>query len=402
MAVARITSGLAAHPPPVPDGAAKVRVFDDAIRGLVMEHRASGGVTFWFRYSDTRRRQREHPIGRLGDVTVSQARRRASELRAEVSLGGDPARDRDRRRAVPTYGEFIEGRFLPHVESTTRSHSTYESLCRLRLVPALGRLALDEIDASSVQSLRRGLIGEGLSAASVNRHLVVLRRSLNLAIRWGLLEGRNPAQFPDLLREQPRERYLTKAEMRAMAAAIAAEPDRVAAAAVLLLALTGARRNEVLRAQWSDVDLERRQLAVPISKSGRRRLIPLSDAALRVLASLPRPEGNTYVLPSPRLPGRPIEGAKRAWARIKAAAGLPADLRLHDLRHNLASLLINTGWSLYEVGQILGHSQLSTTQRYAHLRQDRLLEAVNSAGAIAAPLPAQACLGEPQHVTIGE
>jgi integrase len=217
----------------------------------------------------------------------------------------------------------------------------------------------------------------------VNRHLAVLRRAMNLALRWQLYEGRNPAQFPDMLREEPRERYLTEAELRGLMAALEAEPDRELATGIALLALTGARRTEVLRNRWENLDTERRHLAVPVSKSGRRRFIPLSDPALRLLSALPRVPGNPYIFPSKTREGRPIEGARAAWKRVKAAAGLPEDLRLHDLRHNFASLLINSGWSLYDVGRILGHANVSTTARYAHLSQDRLLEAANAAGRIA-------------------
>jgi hypothetical protein len=120
----------------------------------------------------------------------------------------------------------------------------------------------------------------------------------------------------------------------------------------------------------------------------------LSDAALALIGTLPRVPGQEHVFPSARCPGRPIEGVRAAWARAKRAVGLPDDLRLHDLRHNFARLLINTGgWSLYEVGQPLGHTQMATTARYAHLRQDRLVEAANTAGRIASgeaqPAPAE-------------
>lgn len=102
-----------------------------------------------------------------------------------------------------------------------------------------------------------------------------------------------------------------------------------------------------------------------------------------MLATLPRAPGQEWLFPSARRPGRPIQGVRSAWARACRAAAIPDGTRLHDLRHTFASLLINAGWSLYEVGQILGHSQLSTTARYAHLRQDRLAEAVNAAGRVA-------------------
>ena len=95
-----ITRGLASNPPAVPAGSRKLRLFDDKLSGFFMEVWPSGMVSFYVRYRDQRGRQREMRIGRLGDVTVDQARKRAQEIRAESSLGGDPAAERDRLRAV--------------------------------------------------------------------------------------------------------------------------------------------------------------------------------------------------------------------------------------------------------------------------------------------------------------
>jgi integrase len=149
------------------------------------------------------------------------------------------------------------------------------------------------------------------------------------------------------------------------------------------LVFTGARRSEILKARWEFVDLKHRQLAVPRAKSGRRRYISLSDRSVEVLEKLPREAGQALLFPSARRPEQALSGLRNAWARAKAAAGLPAELRIHDLRHTFASLLINSGVHLYDVGRLLGHSQLSTTARYAHLSNERQLEAVNAVGKMA-------------------
>jgi integrase len=277
----------------------------------------------------------------------------------------------------------VTDRFLPYVIENLRSHCEYEAMVRLRIIPEFGRRALDEITTNDVAAFRRKLIAEGLSPARVNRHLAVLRRIFNLALRWEVYAGRNPAQAPGMLREEPRERFLTALELRALLVALAADGDAVASSAVALLAMTGARKGEVLGARWEHVDYERQLLTVPLSKSGRRRHVVLPDAALAVLRIQPRATDQVFVFPSARRPGRPMESVRGVWARAKAAARLAPDLRLHDLRHNFASLAINNGVSLYEVGKLLGHSQLSTTSRYAHLSADRLHEAANTVGRIA-------------------
>ncbi|CAH2603761.1 Tyrosine-type recombinase/integrase [Rhodovastum atsumiense] len=383
MAKAALTTAYIKNLLAVAPGERKYRVYDLAIPGFAIEVCPSGRKTFWLRYTDPRHRRRELRLGRYGDITADQARKKAQEKRAAISLGGDPAGTRDRLAAIPTVAAYAADMFIPHAREHLRSHANYEAAIRLRIAPALGRKALDEVTPAHIAAFRRGLIDEGLSNASVNRHLAVLRRMFSLALRWGLYQGANPAQHPGMLREEPRESYLAEAQVAALMAALGEDPDPLAGRAIALLALTGARRSEVLRARWADVDVERRLLTVPRSKSGRRRHIPLSDAALRLLETLPRAPGQEWLFPSPRRPGRPMQSVRSAWARARRAAALPAGTRLHDLRHTFASILINGGRSLYDVSRVLGHTQLATTARYAHLSPQTLVEAANMVGRVA-------------------
>ena len=364
-------------------GGRKYKISDIGIAGFHLVVFPSGTKTYYIRYTDPRGRQAEIRVGHHGAITTAQARKRAAELKARITLGGDPAVERRRLRTFETVSAFVSERFLPHVREHLRAASDYETMCRLRIVPAFGRRPMDEVAPADVAAFRRKLIDEGLSSGRVNRHLAVLRRIFNLALRWGAYTGRNPAQSPGMLREEPRERFLTLVEVRALMAALGRDSDAVAASAIALLALTGARKSEITDARWDCIDFDRFTLTVPLAKSGRARRVQLPDAAVDVLRAQPRVPGQSFVFPSARRPGRPIEGVRAAWARAKAAAGLPTDLRLHDLRHAFASFAINCGSSLYEVGRLLGHSQVSTTARYAHLSAARLHDAANAVGRIA-------------------
>jgi integrase len=237
---------------------------------------------------------------------------------------------------------------------------------------------LDEVTPQDVAELRRRMVAEGLANGTVNRHLATLRAMFNQALKWELYQGRNPAASPGMLREQHRDKYLSPGETRALVQALDADRDETAAAVLALLIVTGARRGEVLNATWENVDLERCILTVPRSKSGRTRHIPLSPVAVAILqrqfARRAIEPDNPHVFPSSRLPGKPVEGVRGAWARAKKAAGLPEDLRIHDLRHSFASALANAGTPLNEIGTVLGHSQLSTTTRYAHHSPQRLID----------------------------
>ena len=196
-----------------------------------------------------------------------------------------------------------------------------------------------------------------------------------------------------MLRETGREKYLTANQTQALFRALQADKCQDSAAALALLAVIGARKSEVLHAKWDAVDFTRSLLTVPRSKSGRPRhimLTPYALAILRVQADK-RVVDHPFVFPSPRRENQPLEDVRGAWRRVTKAAGLPAGLRVHNLRHSYASILANLGTPLNEIGVLLGHSQLSTTQRYAHHAPQRLVQ--TSSAAVAAwglPAPNQA------------
>jgi integrase len=153
--------------------------------------------------------------------------------------------------------------------------------------------------------------------------------------------------------------------------------DPFAVAAVRLLILTGARLNEVLRLRWEDIDFERGLLNLPDSKTGRRTL-QLSEAAVQLLASLPRLEDNPHVIPGLRA-GSHRADLNRPWRKIKQAAGLP-NVRIHDLRHTFASFAAGASLSLPLIGRLLGHKNVSTTARYAHLDAGPVRRAADQVG----------------------
>lgn len=170
---------------------------------------------------------------------------------------------------------------------------------------------------------------------------------------------------------------MTKPEVNRLKEAIYASDNTQLRYIVALLLFTGCRKRELLDAKWEHFNLDARVWCIPISKSGKLRYVPLSDAVLKILRQIPRFEGCPYILPNPKT-HLPYNTIYYSWNTARNRAGM-SDLRMHDLRHSFASFLINAGRSLYEVQSILGHSQLSTTQRYAHLSQKTLVDAANSA-----------------------
>ena len=147
---------------------------------------------------------------------------------------------------------------------------------------------------------------------------------------------------------------------------------------VALLLLTGARKSELLHAEWRHVDIDRRSWLIPVSKT-KPRHVPLSQAAIDVIRQLPRFDGCPYLLPNPETK-KPYTDIKHPWSTARKAAGLTG-VNLHDLRHSAASFMINAGIDLFAVGRVLGHANHASTMRYSHLANDTLLAAVEAGAA---------------------
>jgi integrase len=364
-----------------PSGRTKADFFDTDQRGFLLEVRSSGRKTFYQRYVDAYGRQRQFKIGAANVLTVEQARRKGRSVMAEALLGADPQVRRKELRATPTLARLVSDRYLPHAMATKRSWHVDEIILRINILPALGHLTLDRISSERIAELIKDMRTNGYASATTNRVLVVLRYIFNLARKWKVpgVDG-NPTAGLSTAPEVHLQRFLTGEETKRLMAAIDEEENQVAAQAIKLLLLTGARRNEITHAKWEHVDWERRTLLVPLSKSGKPRTIALNGAAIALLQSVPRVQGNEHIFPSP-FSGHPFASVFYAWDRIRRRAGL-ADVRLHDLRHSFASFLVNHGVSLYVVQGLLGHSQVRMTQRYAHLAPQTLLDAAEVAAGV--------------------
>ena len=362
-----------------PPGMGKLNLFDLACKGLMLEVRASGGKTWYLRYTDGRGKQCQVHMGDALFVPLKVARRLAREMQGRIALGEDPQAKAQTLRATPTFASFIEDRYLPYIQGYKRSWKSDDSYLRTQLLPVLGKLYLDEITKQKVADFHNGMRAKGYALGTCNRCLVLLRYALNMAIRWEV-DGitANPTLGCKLFDDPPtKERFLSQTEAQALHEAVRNSLNPMLQYIVPMLILTGARKREVLDAKWEDFDLERRQWRIPLTKLGRPRHVPVSDAVLRLLESVPRRPELVYVFANPST-GRPFINIFHAWNTARTSAGLE-EVRIHDLRHSFASFLVNAGRSLYEVQKLLGHTQIKTTQRYAHLSQQTLLDAANAA-----------------------
>lgn len=354
---------------------AKRHYVDLAQRGLVFELTPSGGY-FHYRYTFCGR-QKLLSLGKVGEIDVAGARAKAAEYAHLLLDGVDPAVARAPRFKTPTLAEFVHQKYLPHIRTYKSTDTNDLNYFKNHLLPAFGAWPLNTIRRGDVSTFVSRKREEGLKPGSINRYIVALRHALGLAVQWetpGM--DRNPLQKYPLLKENNLiTRFISEEETQRLKKALFESENQHLAAIVGLLLVTGARKNEVLRARWEQFDLERRQWRVPKAKSGYHRFIPISDVAYQILTerralSLDSP----WLFPSPTT-GKPFVEIYNSWNTARRRAGLK-DLRIHDLRHSFASALVNGGTPLYEVQKLLGHSSIRTTERYAHLAPERLINSM--------------------------
>ena len=282
-----------------------------------------------------------------------------------------------------SYRDFIGQEYLPFARSAKKSAHWEEIILRCHLLPIFGDHDIASIGRVEVMQMIDVKRRENYARGSINRMISILKITLSRAAEWksgGL--GENPLRGVRLLADPPKmERTLTPEEAEKLMREIRASGSAMLRYIVPFLLFTGARKREALDACWRDVDLARNVWTIPITKSGKPRMVPLSPEALDVLREVKRAGGigsQDWIFPSPET-GKPYVTIFHVWDRCRRAVGLD-DVRIHDLRHSFASALVNRGMTIYDVKEALGHANIVTTQRYAHLTKDRLREAVGQAG----------------------
>ena len=316
-------------------------------------------------------------VGRHGVIAAGQARRRAAAAIARIKAGEDPGLSPAPAREGPTVAEVASRYLREHVEVRCKPATVghYRTVVDRHIVPALGEMPITALTPKHVADLHYGLRERPYTA---NLTINMLSQLIGQAATWGLMpEGTNPCRQVQRFREGRRERFLTDVEFRRLGRVLdemeaAGEAPVHALAAIRLLMLTGCRRNEVMTLQWEDVDLDAGELRLRDAKSGPR-VVSLSPAAAEVLAAVPRLPCNPWVIAG-RRPGQRLSTVYNHWLRIRVRAELD-DVRLHDLRHSYASRALALGESLPVIAKLLGHAQLRSAARYAHLGGDAVKEA---------------------------
>jgi integrase len=372
--------------------------WDSVLTGFGLKVTVTGRKVYVCQYrvgGGRRGLSRRYTIGVHGSPwTLDQARTEAKRVLGLAASGNDPAALRQLGRAALTVGELCD-LYLAEGCATKKASTIATDLGRIErhIKPLLGRTRVVDVSRADIERFLRD-VAEGRTKADVRtrpRGRAIVDGGRGTATRTvGLLGGmfsfavargmradnpiRGVKRFPD----RKSERFLSPAELAKLGEALSSleleGTNTMALSIIRLLALTGARKSEIAKLKWGEVDLEHARLRLNDSKSGQKS-ISLGAPAVQMLGALERPDDSQFVFPS--VSGQQaFQGVDKVWREVRRRAGFP-QLRLHDLRHSYVSMGLAAGDALPVIGALLGHSDVKTTARYAHLADDPVKAAAN-------------------------
>ena len=354
----------------------QIIIRDTLITGFAVRITSKSHVSFIFNYV-CNGVQRRMTIGSPPSWSVAAAREEAKRLRRFVDIGGDPLQERVAARNEETLSDLWP-RYKLEILSrrALKTQSTVTSIWDRIVLPALGNRKLSSVGQSDIERLHSNVSSS--TPTQSNRMLASLQHFYSKAIQWGLVSS-NPVKGVERNSEERRERYLSNDELHRFLNAVRSRPITPSTLAIQFLLLTGARSGETFKARWCEFDLSGGVWVKPSAHTKRRRLhrVPLSSDALAVLEEASRIRRNEHVFPG-KNDGN-LTTVKKVFSSIIRDAGIQG-FRPHDLRHTFASMLVQGEVSLPTIGRLLGHTQVSTTNRYSHLDDSSLRLATSIIG----------------------
>ncbi|HBP6604782.1 TPA: DUF4102 domain-containing protein [Pseudomonas aeruginosa] len=380
-------------------------VHDTTVTGLFVRVTASGHKA----YVVTWGRAKKRTLGRVGVLTLDQARKEALQYLAEAREHGEPLAVTQGRRSANslTLRDFIDDHYSPWMATNLKSADKTLNLLNVGFASIMGK-RLNEISQRDLESQRMAWLKAGNTDSTANRKMASMRGALSRAIEWGFLTEHPMTRLKQLKTDRKgRIRYLLPDEEARLRQALddrqetiraerdsankwreerhkarlpdlreVAFPDHLKPL-VLLSLNTGMRRGEVFNLTWTDIDLKNKLITVEgdTSKSGQTRHIPMNKETMTSIEGWRKqyPRNSGYVFPGKD--GKRLDNVKKSWDGLLKLARIEG-FRWHDLRHTFASKLVMAGVPLNTVRELLGHSDLAMTLRYAHLAPDSKAAAV--------------------------
>ncbi len=386
-------------------------VVDSELKGFLARVQPSGYIAYYYSYRTADGGRKRTRIGSHPTITAIIARKAAGQLAAQVTQNKDPQLEKRKARTArerskhETLGGFIENKYADWAVTHQRRGSETIRLLKNNFDYLYSKKLVD-ITAWDIQKWRTEKGKVGLAASTVNRRVATLKAVMNKAVEWDVIPANPLSKIkPMKIDKKSRVRYLSKKEEASLRDSLEKRESDIRAGRqagnawrevrryktlprldaafadylkpmVLLVLNTGLRRGEVFNLRWEDVDLKKKQIVVEgvTAKSGQSRFIALNSEAWALLKDWKEQAQGDWVFTSPVTDKR-FDNIKRSWESLRERAGL-SDFWFHDLRHTFASKLVMAGEDLYTVKELMGHSTILMTERYAHLSPEHKVSAV--------------------------
>ncbi|QTN29981.1 site-specific integrase [Rhodoferax sp. AJA081-3] len=371
-----------------PPGKVKIEYSVADEPGLFVECRASStAVPMWYlRLKNSSGTNVYRKLGAVRELSLAQARKLAKQTRTEHLAARSQAPKADAPKSEITLQKFMTDFYMPHALTHKRTAGKDLGMFNHRIASRFGHVAMHAISRLDVQLFHSELVQKvGVSKATADHHLKLMRRMLNLAVQWEFLEKNQLARIACFNQDTQLENYLDADSVQRLVTVCKSHPKRVIGLLLMFLLSTGARKASAMHAKWEDIDIANRVWRIPASDSKSKKVatVFLNESAIWVLNQLQVEGVKGYVFVHERTK-KPYSGIEKTWYAIRKLASISEKVRVHDLRHTYASMLVTSGRSLYEVQKLLSHSDPKVTMRYAHLSPKTLHEAASAASVLVA------------------
>ncbi len=369
-----------------PAGKSKIEYSVAEEPGLFVECRSTvtATPTWYLRLKNAKGTNVYRKLGTVRELTLPQARKLAKQVRTEHLQLRLQEPKTDAPTSEMTLATFMETHYAPHARMHKRTFLKDQGMYNNRIGPRFGHYPLNKIPRLDVQVFHNEMVQkEKVSAATADHHLKFMRRMLNLAVQWEFIDKSPLSRIALFNQDNQIEHFLDGEAIQRLVAVLKSHPKKVIALLLMFLLSTGARKASAKNAKWEEIDFANRMWRIPAtnSKSKKVVMVPLNDSAIWVLEQLHTAGSKGFIFVHERT-GKPYTAIEKTWYEVRRLAGLGEEVRIHDLRHTYASLLVTSGRSLYEVQKILAHSDPKITMRYAHLSAKTLQEAANAASVL--------------------
>lgn len=349
--------------------------YHDAVeKDLVLQITPNGAKTFYL-YKRIDGQPVRYKLGKPSDMKITQVREAAIKVRGMIASGINPQKTRKELRDENTMGQMFQ-KFMDEKKMVLAS-STYKEYQRIWDTTLKIYFSAKKLSQINTDVLKRFHNRKSSSRYMANRCIALIKAMFNHCIKEGTYKGLNPALGVRMNKEEPRVRYMQHAEIVRFFDALNEAEFSYSKYAILMMLFTGARKSNVLHMKWAELDLDAKIWKMPKTKTAKNITIALADASVELLHELRElPSDSPFVFPSEASASGHLEDIKRVWATIRMRANI-SDVRLHDLRHTLATYMVASGVNPFVVQRALTHASIKTTQIYVNLGVETLRSAIN-------------------------